>query len=370
MIPTAVGSADITALVAERIVREILTGIALRRVACSVMQCAPPPRRARLVAGTPTTSRSGKTDRTCASPSAIGGQAGERDDHAAVADVEVQVRQRQPPSRPLAVGEDVELDHLEAGRLERRAVRLQPGVVRIVAVPDRLAEDAPGRDERRHVVDVAAGAILEQAVLEPDRALDAEELSERGLALRARHAGIPPLVEDRGLRRDQRALAVRADGASFEHERDGDALEPEPLGQAGPIVSPCAAAGSVSPQPLKRKSTATSSSRSRRAKIGPESRSQASPSGSSTTSTAGPQYAAASGPKPGLATIEHRLEVRDRPRDERVVRLRGRDQPSSTRGRRRARPMMQRSCGSHSAGVTTFDHAGVVRPSRALLPPT
>ena len=31
MIPTAVGSADITALVAERIVREIMTGIALAR---------------------------------------------------------------------------------------------------------------------------------------------------------------------------------------------------------------------------------------------------------------------------------------------------------------------------------------------------
>ena len=31
MIPTAVGSADITALVADRIVREIVTGIALRR---------------------------------------------------------------------------------------------------------------------------------------------------------------------------------------------------------------------------------------------------------------------------------------------------------------------------------------------------
>ena len=31
VIPTAVGSADITALVADRIVREILNGIALRR---------------------------------------------------------------------------------------------------------------------------------------------------------------------------------------------------------------------------------------------------------------------------------------------------------------------------------------------------
>jgi agmatinase len=31
VIPTAVGSADITALVADRIVREILTGISLRR---------------------------------------------------------------------------------------------------------------------------------------------------------------------------------------------------------------------------------------------------------------------------------------------------------------------------------------------------
>ena len=33
MIPTAIGSADITALVADRIVRELLTGIALRRSA-------------------------------------------------------------------------------------------------------------------------------------------------------------------------------------------------------------------------------------------------------------------------------------------------------------------------------------------------
>jgi agmatinase len=33
VIPTAIGSADVTALVAERIVRELLTGIALRRIA-------------------------------------------------------------------------------------------------------------------------------------------------------------------------------------------------------------------------------------------------------------------------------------------------------------------------------------------------
>jgi len=31
VLPTAVGSADITALVAERVVREALTGVALRR---------------------------------------------------------------------------------------------------------------------------------------------------------------------------------------------------------------------------------------------------------------------------------------------------------------------------------------------------
>ena len=31
VIPTAVGSADVTALVADRIVREVLTGLALRR---------------------------------------------------------------------------------------------------------------------------------------------------------------------------------------------------------------------------------------------------------------------------------------------------------------------------------------------------
>ena len=32
VIPTAVGSADVTALVAERVVREALTGLALRRL--------------------------------------------------------------------------------------------------------------------------------------------------------------------------------------------------------------------------------------------------------------------------------------------------------------------------------------------------
>jgi agmatinase len=31
VIPTAIGSADVTALVAERVVRELLTGIALSR---------------------------------------------------------------------------------------------------------------------------------------------------------------------------------------------------------------------------------------------------------------------------------------------------------------------------------------------------
>ena len=33
VLPTAVGSADLTALVAERVVRELLTGLALRRAA-------------------------------------------------------------------------------------------------------------------------------------------------------------------------------------------------------------------------------------------------------------------------------------------------------------------------------------------------
>ena len=33
VLPTAIGSADVTALVAERIVREVMTGIALRRSA-------------------------------------------------------------------------------------------------------------------------------------------------------------------------------------------------------------------------------------------------------------------------------------------------------------------------------------------------
>jgi agmatinase len=41
VLPTAIGSADITALVADRIVREALTGIALRRVSPHEMLTAP-----------------------------------------------------------------------------------------------------------------------------------------------------------------------------------------------------------------------------------------------------------------------------------------------------------------------------------------
>ena len=46
--PTAVGSADITALVADRIVREMVTGVALRR-----QRHAPPPLAHDLVARQP-----------------------------------------------------------------------------------------------------------------------------------------------------------------------------------------------------------------------------------------------------------------------------------------------------------------------------
>ena len=41
VLPTAIGSADITALVADRIVREALTGIALRRRGAHEMLTAP-----------------------------------------------------------------------------------------------------------------------------------------------------------------------------------------------------------------------------------------------------------------------------------------------------------------------------------------
>ena len=44
MIPTAPGSADITALAGDRIVRELLTGLALKASAGSRLACAPFPR--------------------------------------------------------------------------------------------------------------------------------------------------------------------------------------------------------------------------------------------------------------------------------------------------------------------------------------
>jgi len=58
---------------------------------------------------------------------------------------------------------------------------------------------------------VAAGSILEQAVGEPDRPLDPEELPEDRLAGRPGDARVPVRVEDRRLERDQRPFAVGAD---------------------------------------------------------------------------------------------------------------------------------------------------------------
>ena len=193
-----------------------------------------------------------------------------------------------------AVGQDVELDHLQppaAGvdrGLERRAVRLQPGVVRIVAVRDRLAEDAPGRDERRHVVGVAAGAILEQAVLEPDRVLDAEELSERGLAR-------PPVtVPDCGSRAGssaRRAISVPSPSVvtAPPSSTSGTATRSSPSNSArpGPDRLAVRRRGQRRPPAVEEEVDGHELGRSLRAKIGPESRSQASPSGSSTTSTPG-----------------------------------------------------------------------------------
>ena len=99
---------------------------------CCVMQCGPPPPKASVAPG--------HADRL---PARIGGAdalqrlvvgrcARQRDDHRAVADVEVQVRGDDALALDLGVGQDREVGHAQPGGLGDLAVRREALVVRVV----------------------------------------------------------------------------------------------------------------------------------------------------------------------------------------------------------------------------------------------
>ncbi len=141
--------------------------------------------------------------------SPIGRLTGERHDHAAVPDVEVEIADR--------FGRQVERDDLEPGRLEQWPVFRE------------LAQDAARRHERHDVVGMAAGLVVRKPLREPDRPVGAQVPAERVLELLARRAGIAVRAQDRALDRDQRPIPVDGDRSAFEHQRN----RPRAAGRGG-----------------------------------------------------------------------------------------------------------------------------------------
>ncbi len=99
----------------------------------------------------------------------------------------------------------------------------------IVGAGRRLADDAAGRDEPRHIVDMAVGVIMGEALVEPDDLARAEGVVQRGLGL-ALAPAIAVGVEEGLPRGEHRAVAVMVDGAAFEHEVEFPRADARQLG--------------------------------------------------------------------------------------------------------------------------------------------
>ena len=93
-------------------------------------------------------------------------------------------------------------------------------MVRVARVVLLRQHDAPGRDEAREVVDVAARVVAGDAAAEPDHLLGAEIVAQDRSVSAAAELGVARrlAVEQALFGGEQRALAVDVDGAALEHD--------------------------------------------------------------------------------------------------------------------------------------------------------
>ena len=175
----------------------------------------------------------------------VGGAAGQRHDHAPVAEIEVEIGQHHLRPRHPAVGQQGELDHPEAGGLGPPVV-LGHGLVVGVAGWRRLQQQAVVIGDRRAHVDVPVGVpILHQATAEPDDLGRSQVALEGPLDVLPRQLRVAVGVEQALLGGDQPPSTIHADRAALEDERGLDHLGGEPGRQGG-------AGGHVTVPPLER----------------------------------------------------------------------------------------------------------------------
>ncbi len=177
---------------------------------------APPPvRMAR--ASTPTVRRPGKREARRVDGLVVVRRAVRGDDDRGVGHVEVHVARRH--HAPLGVddaprrGHADDVEPVRAGVAQERA---QHVAVRIVARPGFHRDDHAGPHEANDRVDVTVGVVVEQALAQPEHALDAEELAQQPLDLPLLARAVAVGVEQ--------ALAG-GQGVAFPVDVDGAALE-------------------------------------------------------------------------------------------------------------------------------------------------
>ena len=140
-----------------------------------------------------------------------------RHNHGGIADVEVHVARRDDVAVLIldAAGRG-EGDDIELGSLQSFGGVAIDGVVGIVLRGGRDC-DAAGRDEAREIVDVAVGVVVEQALAEPDHALEAEVVLRA--AARSLHGsrGVAVRVQQALLGGQDGAGTVSVDRAALEH---------------------------------------------------------------------------------------------------------------------------------------------------------
>jgi len=105
--------------------------------------------------------------------------------------------------------------------LQHRHGGLAARVVRVVGVVGPGQQHFARADEAAEVVDVAVGFVVEQAVGQPDDAVDRQVLAQDRLDLLAGQLRVAVAVEQALLGGDQRAFAVDVDRAALEHETFG-----------------------------------------------------------------------------------------------------------------------------------------------------
>ena len=201
-----------------------------RRGCCCVMQWMLPPPSAMPSPGTITTSRTWEDRRETAGGLGVRGRIEPRHDHRPIGQVEVDIGPRHDPAHAVAAAwRHGEFGHPQTpapgirGPIQHGTRLGQDGIVGIVRVRGGGQQHMAGRRKAAEVVNVAQGLVVGQPAGQPDHRLDAEAIAQVRLDIGLRKVRIALGIEQALLGRDQRALPVDVDRATFKNLWPDDA---------------------------------------------------------------------------------------------------------------------------------------------------